>query len=69
MKQHAYYGLFIKLEGEWKRLFPAESYTLETARKRWWMELLHLSAKLRPLPPVKQIDPRKADKKYAKTPW
>lgn len=64
-----YYGLFVKIDGEWSRL-GTESFTLETAKKRWGV-LLGLSDayKLKALPPVKQIVVNQADKRYARTPW
>ena len=63
-----YYGLFVNIEGTWVRLFPEQSYTEETAKKRWWMELINVpGTKLRKLPPVKLIDARGPDKKYLKS--
>ncbi len=65
-----YYGLFVKVEGEWRRL-GTESYTLETAKRRWVQFLFNCDAKfkLKALPPVKQLDVKAADRKYANTPW
>lgn len=69
-----YYGLFTRVGGSYVRIDTTTGYTLETAKREFApLVKMLLAAGFRPvfrkLPPVKQIDPYTADKKYAKTPW
>lgn len=69
-----YYGLFARQGHKFIRIDTTTGYTLDTARQRFShliVALLDAGVKplLRPLPPVKLIDARVADRKYAKTPW
>lgn len=69
-----YYGLFVRVDGTWLRVDVSQGYTLETAKVvlaptvRALIDA-GLRYEFRKLPPVKQIDVRGPDKKYAKTPW
>lgn len=66
-----YYGLFLRVGHTYVRVDTTTGYTIDTAKEKFRHLMLILGSKavLRPLPPVKLIDVKKADKKYAKTPW
>lgn len=65
-----YYGLFIRVNRQLIRVDTTTGYTLDTAKQKFKHLMLALPQTfLKALPPVKQIDPFVADKKYARTPW
>lgn len=69
-----YYGLFVRVGQKFVRVDGTTGYTLETAQTQFAPLMRMLRARnvepvLKKLPPVRQLDPYSADKKYAKTPW
>lgn len=66
-----YYGLFVRIGHRLIRVDTTTGYTLDTAKEKFkhLMQILGSKAVLRPLPPVKQIDVKKADRKYARSEW
>lgn len=69
-----YYGLFIRVGHKLVRVDRTTGFTLETAKKEFANLVTQLMEKgftplFRPLRPVKLIDIRTADRKYAKSLW
>ena len=69
-----YYGLFVRVDGNWIRVDVSQGYTLETAKRELAATVRALVEAdipyaFRKLPPVKPIDVRGPDRKYVKTPW
>lgn len=64
-----YYGLFLRVGHTFVRVDTTTGFTYDTAKERFahLKRILGEKAVLRKLPPVKQIDIRKADRRYAKS--
>lgn len=63
-----YYGLFVRVGHAFIRVDTTTGYTIDTAKVRFahLIRILGEKAVLRPLPPVKLIDIKAKDRRYAK---